>query len=212
MIWESGDWKEYLLKTALKLSERIRQKRWTERSFFLLERDIFFAFYSIRKLIEAKKLSDYVVETKISLQAFKSMRIPVTRFNRDRIDELYDLQNPSSESIKLKDICNQFIHSYIFVPCFGELNELDGIIFCSDHTRKHRVFKLAIADLIDALKMVGSDYPFSGLYVFDEKLGDYHVVNLSTDDPDFNAKVGKYLKKFVKIERKQPKDSLETDC
>jgi hypothetical protein len=184
MIWESGDWKEDLLKIALKLSKRIHQKRWTERSFFLFEREMFFAFYSIRKLIEAKKLSDYVVEAKISLQAFKSMGLPVTRFNRDRINELYDLQNPSNKSIKLKDICNQFIHSYIFVPCFGEFNELDGIIFCSDHTRKHRVFKLAIADLIEALKMVGSDYPSSGHYVLDEKLGDYHVVNLSRDDPD----------------------------
>jgi hypothetical protein len=197
MIWESRDWKEYLLKTALNLSKRIHQKRWTERSFFLFEREIFFAFYSVRKLIEAKKLSDYVVEAKISLQAFKSMGLPVTRFNRDGINELYDLQNPSSESIKLKDICNQFIHSYIFVPCFGESNELDGIIFCSDHTRKHRVFKLAIADLIEALKMVDSDYPSSGHYVFDEKLGDYQVVNLSRDDPDFDTKVRTLLSQEI---------------
>lgn len=187
MIWESHDWKENLLKTALKLSKRIYQKRWTERSFFLFEREIFFAFYSIRKLIEAKKLSD-CVEAKISLQAFKSMGLPVTRFNRDRINELYDFQNPSIESIKLKDICNQFIHSYIFVPCFGESNELDGIIFCSDHTRKKRVFKLAIADLIEALKMVASDYPSLGYHEFDEGLGDYRSVNLSRDDPDFDAK------------------------
>ncbi len=125
MIWESGDWKDDLLKTALKLSRRIHQKRWSERSFFLFEKEIFFAFYSIRKLIEAQKLSDYVVEAKIPLQSFKTRGLPVTRLNRDRLDEFYNLQDTSSESIKLKDICNQFIHSYIFVPSFGELNELD---------------------------------------------------------------------------------------
>lgn len=189
MIWESGDWKDDLLKTALKLSRRIHQKRWSERSFFMFEKEIFFAFYSIRKLIEAKKLSDYVVEAKIPLQSFKTRGLPVTRFNRDRLDELYNLQDRLSESIKLKDICNQFIHSYIFVPSFGELNELDSIFFCSDNTRKHKVFKLAIVDLIAALKMVGSDYPSARYDEFDEKLGDYKVVNLSKDDPDFEAKV-----------------------
>ena len=189
MIWESGDWKDDLLKTALKLSRRIHQKRWSERSFFLFEKEIFFAFYSIRKLIEAKKLSDYVVEAKIPLQSFKTKGLPVTRFNLDRLDELYNLQDRLSESIKLKDICNQFIHSYIFVPSFGELNELESIFFCSDNTRTHKVFKLAIVDLIAALKMVGSDYPSARYAKFDEKLGDYKVVNLSKDDPDFEAKV-----------------------
>lgn len=189
MIWESGDWKDDLLKTALKLSRRLHQKRWSERSFFLFEKEIFFAFYSIRKLIEAKKLSDYVVEAKIPLQSFKTRGLPVTRFNLDRLDELYNLQDTLSEPIKLKDICNQFIHSYIFVPSFGELNELDSIFFCSDRTRKDKVFKLAIVDLIAALKMVGSDYPSARYSEFDEKLGDYKVVNLSKDDPDFEAKV-----------------------
>jgi hypothetical protein len=177
MIWESSDWKEDLLKTALKLSKRTHQKRWTERSFFLFEKEIFFAFYSIRKLMEAKKLSNCVVEAEIQLQAFKSMGLPVTRLNQHKIDQLYDLENPSSESIKLKDVCNQFIHSYIFVPCFGEFDELNGIIFCSDYSRKHKVFKIAIADLIEVLKMVGSDYPSSAHYIFNEKLGDYHVDN-----------------------------------
>lgn len=156
---------------------------------FLLEREIFFAFYSIRKLIEAKKLSDYLVKVKIMLQSFKTMALPVTRFNRERVDELYDFQNPSSESIDLKNLCNQFIHSYIFVPCFESFNKLDGIMFCSDHTRRHKVFRLEIADLIETLKIVGSDYPSSGHYSFDEKLGDYHVVNLSKNDPNFDAKV-----------------------
>ncbi len=202
MIWESSDWKDSLLKTALKISKRVHQKRWTERSFFVFEREIFFAFYSVRKLIEAKKLSDYVVEAKISLQSFKSMGINVTRLNKDKIEELYDLQNPLSESIKLKDLCNQFIHSYIFIPCFGEFDELSGIIFCSDHTRKQKVFELVVVDLVEALRLVGSDYPSSSHYVFDEKLGDYQVVNLSTDDPDFDTKVHTlFSKKSVNINK-----------
>ncbi|MBA3922711.1 MAG: hypothetical protein H0X31_13855 [Nostocaceae cyanobacterium] len=84
--------------------------------------------------------------------------------------------------MEFKDICNQFIHSYIFLPSFGEFNQLDGIIFCSDHTRKKKVFKLAITDLIEALKIVGSDYPSSGYHIFNKKSGDYNVINSSSDD------------------------------
>ena len=195
MIWHSYGWKQDLLKTATKLSKRIHQKRWTERSYFLFEKDIFFAFYSIRKLIECQKLSDYIVEKKIPLECFKNTELPVTLStiisSRFDIDEHYDLQNPSSELINIKKLCDQFIHSYIFIPCFGDFGKLDGIIFCSDYTRKNKVYKLAIDDLIEILSIVGSDNISSRLMSWDEK-GNCSFVNISKDDPNLNARLRKF--------------------
>jgi hypothetical protein len=46
--------------------------------------------------------------------------------------------------------------------------------------------------IIDFFEQVGNDYPSSGSFIFDEKLGDYRVLNLSRDDPDFIAKIQKF--------------------
>jgi len=52
MIYESFPWKEYLLKISKSLKSRQIQKRWTSRTSFLFEKEIFTSFYIIRKLIE----------------------------------------------------------------------------------------------------------------------------------------------------------------
>ena len=58
MIWESAYWKEELLRQAEDLKKRSTQTKWSERSLARLEKTIMIGFYSIRKLIEAKKVSD----------------------------------------------------------------------------------------------------------------------------------------------------------
>ena len=53
MIIESELWKEELVNTANKLLKRMVQKRWSKRSWFCLEKEIFIGFYAVRKLIES---------------------------------------------------------------------------------------------------------------------------------------------------------------
>lgn len=200
MIWHSYGWKQDLLKIATKLSKRIHQKRWTKRSYFLLEKEIFFAFYSIRKLIECNKLSDYLVEEKkVLLQFFKHKRLPMRvsmLYPEVAIDEIYDFQNPSTELVNLKDLSNQFIHSYIFMPCFGDSGELDGIIFSSDYKRKHLIYKLLINDLVKLLNIIGTDCICSKLMFFNES-GDRDFVNVSKGNLDASLnKLNKLSKKY----------------
>ena len=52
MMWESQPWKDDLLKTAKRLEARTKQKRWPPRSEANIEKEIFYAFYAIRKLID----------------------------------------------------------------------------------------------------------------------------------------------------------------
>jgi len=54
---ESHCWKEYLSRIAKRLDRWKTQRRWSERSICIFERDILIAFFCIRKLIEAGKLT-----------------------------------------------------------------------------------------------------------------------------------------------------------
>lgn len=57
MINESYHWKIELLKISSSLKKRLSQKRWTIKSSFLFEKEIFVSLYIVRKLIEAEKIS-----------------------------------------------------------------------------------------------------------------------------------------------------------
>ena len=93
MIWESADWKKPLLSSAkwlrsVRLSERTR-----ESTYVRIEKEIFFGFYSIRKLFEALKVSDSTRTFMYDL-AWYPNRKPVDHLNWHRLGELYDLDRP----------------------------------------------------------------------------------------------------------------------
>ncbi|HYW18068.1 MAG TPA: hypothetical protein VE956_01930 [Nodularia sp. (in: cyanobacteria)] len=189
MIYESGFWKDDLLKQAKVLRSRMTQKRWSEKSFARLEQTVMLGFYSIRKLIEAKKLSDSIVNKSINVNAYKWKGQPVTKMNWGDIDKLYDLDAPQPTTKSLVFFCNQFIHSYIFVTSFDDNNCLDGLFISSDRERHKALFFIKISQIIEFFEQVGKDYPSSASFIFDEKLGDYHVLNLSHDVPELNAEL-----------------------
>lgn len=189
MIYESGFWKDDLLKQAKVLRSRMTQKRWTENSFARLEQTVMLGFYSIRKLIEAKKLSDSVVNKCIDVNAYTWKGKPVTKINWGDIDKLYDLDAAQPATEKLIFFCNQFIHSYIFVTSFDENNCLNGLFISSDKKRHKTLYFIEMRQIIDLFEQIGNDYPSFQSLIFDEKLGDYRVLNLTRDDPNFVAKI-----------------------
>ncbi|MEG5038820.1 MULTISPECIES: hypothetical protein [unclassified Microcoleus] len=192
MIYESVFWKEDLLKQAKALRARMTQKRWNESSFARLEQTIMLGFYSIRKLIEAKKLSDSVENKCITVKFHEWQGNPVTKMNWGDIDKLYDLDSGQPVTKGLIFFCHQFVHSYILVTSFDEKNFLDGIFISSDRERHKALYFIEMHQIIDFFEQVGNDYPSSGSFKFDEERGDYRVLNLSRDDPDFIAKLRKF--------------------
>ncbi|MEG4172079.1 MULTISPECIES: hypothetical protein [unclassified Microcoleus] len=168
------------------------QKRWNESSFARLEQTIMLGVYSIRKLIEAKKLSDSVVNKCITVKFHEWKGNPVTKMNWGDIDKLYDLDSGQPVTKGLIFFCHQFVHSYILVTSFDEKNFLDGIFISSDRERHKALYFIEMHQIIDFFEQVGNDYPSSGTFKFDEELGDYRVLNLSRDDPDFIAKIQKF--------------------
>ena len=175
MIWESSFWKDDLLKIAENLRKRKTQRRWSEVSRARVEQSVMTGFYSVRKLIEAKKVSDDTASRKTSITTYQAIGKPVTLTNWHRLEELYDFDRHSTEVIKLNDLANQFIHSYVFTLAFEENAGLDSIFFCSDWRRNRKLQRVAVDSLIEIFIQVGKDYPNSVHYTWEEKDLDYDV-------------------------------------
>ncbi len=185
MIFESSYWKDDLLKIAERMKRRQVQKRWTERSLANLEKDVFIAFYSIRKLFEARKLSINVTDSPVNLTSYKAIS-EVTRLNKHKIDEKFDLSNGSDEKQKLIFLCNQLIHSYIFeIGVEEETNGLSSIFFCSDRERNRKLYQLELSELLRILESVGTDYPTAYMWTYEDNEKDYRVVSYSGSEDEF---------------------------
>lgn len=160
MISDSLYWKDELLKLSQKVGLRLAQRRWSQRSLFAVEKEVFIGFYSIRKLIESKKIS-----SPISGKNYK-----VREFPRNSQPDISLIDNPSKEfdftkykhvDISIADMCNQFIHSYYFLPVMPDGKALVGFFICSDYQRKKSIYFISVFDVVDIYKTVGENYPTS---------------------------------------------------
>jgi hypothetical protein len=179
MIYESSFWKNDLLKQARFLRSKTNQKRWAESSSARLEQAVMLGFYSIRKLNEARKLSDSVSSQKIVITAYKQTGQVVNRLNWLDIHKSYDLESAQTVAKDLIFLCNQFIHSYIFIEYFDTEGQLKGVFVSSDRERHQRLYDLEIEQIIKIFEQVGNDYPTGITFIYDEKKRDYDVKSIS---------------------------------
>ena len=130
MISDSVPWRYELLRVARRLERKTVQEHWTERSSFRVEKDLMLAGYAIRRLIEARKLSDSLVAKQIPIVRFERTGAVPDVYNRHEFDALYDLDNPSKDQVTLAHLANQIIHSFVLVISSDEVEApyegLDG--------------------------------------------------------------------------------------
>ena len=185
MIWESSYWKEDILRQAAALKKKTKQQRWTDRSYAQLEKTVMLGFYSIRKLLEAKKLTIDVIKTKLSVISFPSLGEAVTLLNWHHFDRLYDFNRPNEQKRSLQWLCNIIVHSYIFSPVFGEQSRFEGLFFNSDLIRHEALYFVHIEGIISLFKSVGNDNAnYAEKYSLDSKKGDFEVVLRNTPEND----------------------------
>jgi|CXWL01.1.fsa_nt_gi hypothetical protein len=179
MIWESHFWKEDLVRLARQLQKRRKQRRWPERSLAKLEKEVFIGFYGIRKLLEARKLSDRLSKKRIAAEAFRftgARQITIYNWN-SKFADAYDFENPAKINMSLEFICNQVVHSYVFKEVFDEGGALAGIFISSDRKRNENLYYISLPELIKVFLSVGSDHPTHQRAIFDPKRGDYLIKN-----------------------------------
>jgi hypothetical protein len=97
MISETELWKADLIKTASKLLKRILQKKWSSRSLFNLEKELFLGFFIVRKLIESNEVDPDFKSKKYKISVF-----PYRELSPEEIDKLLPYESCPSKAKKKK--------------------------------------------------------------------------------------------------------------
>jgi hypothetical protein len=158
MIWESCFWKYPLLNLVKEIEEWESTNDIDEAGFARIERELMIGFYSVRKLVEAKKLSDSVAEEKLNCKSFLNIK-NVNLKNWHHINKLYDLKTELKEKLDINFVFNQFIHSYVFIIAESDSSSLEGVYFCSDRYRNKKLFHIASSEIRRIFALVGNNYP-----------------------------------------------------
>ena len=176
MIWDSSYWKDDLLRAAQHFIAVTRRRRPSQRLLVDLEKEAFVAAYAIRKLMDAKLISTASEGLPIPVVSYPSLGKPVTVTNWHRLDGLYAFARGTSGSLPLRQLCNQIIHSYVFMAASdSKTGPVKIIWFCSDRCRNRCLYELSLARFADVLEVVGRDYPPRAQHTYDRRMKDYIV-------------------------------------
>lgn len=132
MIYDSVIWKEELKEMTQSFRKLIDETEFSTDWYFNDEESGWspsykffidfqkYCFYSsviTRKFIESYRLSDELLATKHPIKYFeKKTAKRLTKHNFNSIEEEYNTEQEFIKDVNLSNICNLFIHSFIFNP------------------------------------------------------------------------------------------------
>ncbi len=176
MIHQSYFWKQDLLKQAQFLRRKVSQKRWPEAAYVRLEQAVMLGCYAVRKLAQSDKLTDGTSKSQMAVTAFPlAAGQEVTRVNRHRVEELYDLDKPRGEKRSIMWVCNQVIHSYVMIWLFDSAGGLHGFFVSSDLKKNSAVYQVPVSEIIEMFERVGNDKVKAKSSAYDPKKRDFDV-------------------------------------
>jgi hypothetical protein len=179
MIDDSIPWKDELLKIADRLESRKTQRRWTERTGFLVERDIMLSAYAVRKLLEARKVSDILAARRVIVRQHSLLGRTPDIWNRSSFWENYDLDTGQDVSMSISDFCNQIIHSWNWSISADERGDFDGVYVSSDRQRSKALYFMDINTLIELFRDVGSE-DVAGIEIIANEQGERYISRVLT--------------------------------
>jgi hypothetical protein len=175
MIDDSYPWKKSLLSAAIWLDKTRLDQRNSSRSFVRVEKELFIGFYAIRKLFDTLTVTD-----KTKAKTFKLKWSPRIRtvdcLNWQHIDKNFDLKTTRSETRNIRFICDQFVHSYVFVIKLGREGRLSGVYVSSDRARHAKLYFIAIRQLLSAFRTVARDDPMRLDGTRDKQTGQFEFI------------------------------------
>jgi hypothetical protein len=130
-----------------------------ERPWLRFERFVFWSAFVIRKLAEAKKLSDEFED-----ERFKVSRHPATdpdryqdHMNAHRIESHYDLEKRETRTVDPLWIANQLVHSFSFIPRIDDDGRPAGLYFNSGRSRRTSLFHIPWVEFERLILLVCGD-------------------------------------------------------
>ena len=147
MVADARPWQDELVKSADRLEAKTKQKRWADRTGFLIERDFVLAAYAMRKVLESDEVSAELRQRQIPVRRFElSGRRPQSV---DDIADCYDFDNGRRRTLSVTEMCHEILHSVVFTFCCGETEDLfDGIYLSSDRDQNEYIYLLLASDFI----------------------------------------------------------------
>ena len=127
-----------------------------------MEKKVFVAAYAMRKLFEAKKVSTSFETATFQLQSFPRTDNTLTPFNDHRFEKHFNLSAPRSETVGVRDLFNEIIHSRVFVFSVDETEATIGFLVCSEWKMNDRLLSVPLPDFVNLMRRVGNNYPAVG--------------------------------------------------
>ena len=177
MIWESYYWKIELQKIAKQLERRKRQTKWYDASFANVEKEIMLSAFMVRKLFDSDKIDKRIDDKEIDIVIYKSNGKKINRLKTHHPEQYFVLKKPIKSKMKVRDICNQIIHSYIFTLVYNEANKFESIFVASDYKKFRYLVELTITKYISIINKVSNYKERSVSYIFDDRINDYIVTH-----------------------------------
>jgi len=163
MSFESYFWRKTLKRDASYLAKKmelghdsIEDERFDEYASNV-EIKIMTSCFSIRKLSDSGKLPDAVLSQTIQLTSYPRKDEAGPRPYPDPVRD-YELDQPASAELSLREVCNQVIHSHI-LECFGDDKKLfSSFCFVSDRDKDIRLYEWKLDDFLKCIHEVAESY------------------------------------------------------
>ena len=157
MISDSVPWREQLWASADALERRAASKRWTERTAYLVERDLLTGMFAVRRLIESAKTSSNLPGERVSCGVHPLTGRAPRLLDRWSFWEHYDTTSKQQTQLTVKTLASIFIHS--FVLDFHPESE-DGpatVWVVSDHARAKHLYSVSFLRIAELFRRIGSE-------------------------------------------------------
>lgn len=161
MIEQHLYWRQDLLKFAERLEKRYRQKKWSDRTRYNIEKEVFLSFYIIRKLIENRRMNGSVSSSRHTVTWYPIIIGKTPSAEPKTFAFTYLLYHGWHEELTPVKLCNQFVHSRIFSPFTMKplRGDMLGIFFASDCQSKTGLYYITLVKVIEIILSAGRNRP-----------------------------------------------------
>lgn len=155
MISAERYWKIELGRTSDRLKRRTTQLRWTGSSTAAVERDVFLAAFSVRKLMDSQLLPPRGMNFEVTAVSYPILTNVSPSASLPHFSHRYDLGAGKLSKVRMRDLMNQFIHSKHFSAFVPIGKSMMGIFYASDTEAKKCLWYVTVAELSSAFAIAG---------------------------------------------------------
>lgn len=158
MIDDPSPWRDELVAVGERLEAKTKQKRWTARTDYLIERDFASGAYAMRKLIESHHVPDGLATRRVPVRSFERRGKRSDAIRSDHIETQFDLENGRRRTLSVVELCHEIGHSIVFTIYCGETADLfDGVYVSSNRDKTRYLYLLLASDYIALCDDIGTD-------------------------------------------------------